>query len=113
MQYDLEERTAKFGENIIAFAENLKENTINKPLISQLIRSATSIGANYMEANQASSKRDFKNKIHICRKESNETKHWLRMISKANPDKNEDCRKLWKESHELTLIFARIATKCN
>ena len=62
MQYDLEERTAKFGENIISFAQELRETTINKPLISQLIRSATSIGANYMEANQASSKKDFKNK---------------------------------------------------
>lgn len=112
MQYDLEERTAKFGEDIIDFCKSLRENTINKPLINQLIRSATSIGANYMEANQASSKRDFKNKIHICRKESNETKHWLRMISKANPDKNEDCRKLWKEAHELTLIFSKISLKC-
>jgi len=112
MQYDLEERTAKFGECIIDFAKSLKENTINKPLISQIIRSATSIGANYMEANQASSKKDFKNKIHICRKESNETKHWLRMISKASPDKNEQCRKLWKEAHELTLIFSKISLKC-
>ena len=112
MQYDLEERTAKFGENIISFAQELRETTINKPLISQLIRSATSIGANYMEANQASSKKDFKNKIHICRKESNETKHWLRMISKANQDKNEECRKFWKEAHELTLIFSKISLKC-
>ena len=112
MQYDLEERTAKFGESIIDFVKRLKEDTVNKPLISQLIRSATSIGANYMEANQASSKRDFKNKIYICRKESNESKHWLRMISKANPDKNEDCRKLWKEAHELTLIFSKISLKC-
>ena len=112
MQYDLEERTAKFGENIIDFAKSLSENTINKPLISQIIRSATSIGANYMEANQASSKKDFKNKIHICRKESNETKHWLGMISRANSDKNEECRKLWKEAHELTLIFSKISIKC-
>jgi len=112
MKYDLEERTAKFGEDIIDFVKGLKENIINKSLISQIIRSATSIGANYMEANQASSKKDFKNKIHICRKESNETKHWLRMISKANPDKNEECRKLWKEAHELTLIFSKISLKC-
>ncbi len=114
MKYDLEERAAKFGENVIDFARKLKEkeDVINRPLISQLIRSATSIGANYMEANQASSKRDFKNKIHICRKESNETKHWLRMISRANPDKKEECRKLWKEAHELTLIFVKITKSC-
>ncbi|MDP1629526.1 MAG: four helix bundle protein [bacterium] len=89
MNYDLEERTAKFGEDIIEFAKDLKRDEINKPLISQLIRAATSIGANYMEANQASSKRDFKNKIHISGKESNKTKHWLRMIAKANSDKSE------------------------
>jgi len=112
MDYDLEERTAKFGESVIEFTKNLKETTINKPLIGQLIRSSTSIGANYMEANQASSKKDFKNKISICRKESNESKHWIRMISKANIDKREDCRKLWKEAHELTLIFSKISLKC-
>jgi len=77
MNYDLEERTAKFGESAINFVKTLPRNNVNNPLISQLVRSATSIGANYMEANQASSKKDFRNKIHICRKESNETKHWL------------------------------------
>ncbi len=88
MQYDLEERTAKFGEDIIDFAKRLRENTINKPLISQIIRSATSIGANYHEANGASSKKDFKNKIYICQKEAKETKHWLQMIVKTNPENN-------------------------
>ncbi len=112
MNYDLEERTAKFGEDVIDFVRTLKRNEINRPLISQIIRSATSIGANYMEANQASSKKDFKNKIRLCRKEANETKHWLRMISKANPEKQNDCRKLWKEAHELTLIFAKISKTC-
>lgn len=112
MKYDLEERTTKFGEDIINFVKKLKENTMNKPLITQLIRSATSIGANYMEANQASSKRDFRNKIYICRKESNETKHWLRMIAKANPEKSKECRKFWKEAHELTLIFSKISIGC-
>ena len=112
MNYDLEERTAKFGEEIIEFVKLLGKNDINRPLINQMIRSATSIGANYMEANQASSKKDFKNKIHICRKESNETKHWLRMIAKASPDKKDECKKLWKESHELTLIFSKISKSC-
>jgi len=112
MQYDLEERTAKFGGDIITFAKTLKENVVSKPLISQIVRSATSIGANYMEANQASSKKDFRNKIHICRKESNETKHWLRMISIADSGKKESCRRLWKEAHELTLIFSKISLKC-
>lgn len=113
MNYDLEERTAKFGEEIIKFIKILPRNEITKPLISQTIRSATSIGANYMEANQASSRKDFKNKIKICQKEANETKHWLRMISIAESDKKEKCRIFWKEAHELTLIFAKISKSCN
>lgn len=113
MNYNLEERTAKFGEDIIDFVKTLERNAINSSLISQLVRAATSIGANYMEANQASSKKDFKNKIYICRKEANESKHWLRMVAKANPDKAISCRKLWKEAHELTLIFAKISKSCN
>ena len=109
MNYDLEERTAKFAENIIDFVRPLKRDEIVKPLISQIVRSATSIGANYMEANQASSKRDFRNKIQISRKESNETKHWLRMIAHAVPESSLQCKELWKEAHSLTLIFAKIS----
>ena len=105
MNYDLEERTAKFGEEVIRFVKGLEKSTVNRSLIDQLTRSATSIGANYMEANHASSKKDFRNKISICRKEANETKHWLRMIAEANPESKVDSRKLWKEAHELTLIF--------
>ncbi|MEK7580113.1 MAG: four helix bundle protein [Patescibacteria group bacterium] len=73
--YDLEERTAKFGEAIIEFCKSLKQDAISRPIISQLIRSGTSIGANYMEANGASSRQDFRNKIFICKKEAQETKH--------------------------------------
>lgn len=113
IKYDLEERAAKFGEDIIVFARKIQKDIVNNPLISQIVRSATSIGANYMEANQASSKKDFRNKIYICKKESNETKHWLRMLSQANPDQSEECRKLWKESQELTLIFSKIISSLN
>jgi four helix bundle protein len=112
MNYDLEERTAKFGESVINFVKMLPKNNVNNQLISQLIRSATSIGANYMEANQASSKKDFRNKIHICRKESNETKHWLRMMAISNSEKKDVVKKLWQEAHELTLIFAKISKSC-
>jgi four helix bundle protein len=112
MKYDLEERAAKFGENIIKFCRTIKIDQITKPLINQLVRSATSVGANYMEANQASSKKDFKNKIKISQKEANESKHWLRMISVSAPEKKEEYRKLWTESHELTLIFAKISKNC-
>ena len=109
--YDLEERTAKFGENIIEFCKSIKQDAITKPIIIQLVRSGTSIGANYMEANSASSKKDFKNKIYICKKESQETKHWLRMIAKCIPERKENIRKLWKECQELTLIFEKIVSK--
>ena len=111
MNYDLEERTARFGEEIIKFCKSIKQDVITKPIINQMIRSGTSPGANYMEANSASSKKDFKNKIHICKKEIQETKHWLRMISIAVPHKKEDARKLWKEAQELTLIFGKIISK--
>jgi four helix bundle protein len=109
--YDLEERTAKFGENIIEFCKSIKQDAITKPIIIQLVRSGTSIGANYMEANAASSKKDFKNKIYICKKEAQETKHWLRMIVKCTPERKENIRKLWKECQELILIFGKIVSK--
>src|SRR3972149_8709105 len=108
--YDLEERTAKFGENLILLCKKLKQDTITRPLISQLIRSGTSIGANYMEANGASSKKDFINKIFICKKETQETKHWLRMLTTCDTDHKEQIRQLWKESQELTLIFQSITS---
>jgi len=110
-KYDLAERTAKFGESVILFLKYLPDNTINKPLISQLIRSATSIGANYMEADCAESRKDFKHKIGICKKEAKESTHWLHMIAIANPEEIETCRKLWQEAHELTLIFSAINNK--
>src|SRR3989344_893119 len=111
--YDLEERTAKFGENVIEFCAKLKQDVITKPIISQLIRSGTSIGANYMEANAASSRKDFKNKIYICKKESQETKHWLRMMLKCVPERKEELDRSWKECQELTLIFCKIVSSLN
>ncbi|MBI4990677.1 four helix bundle protein [Candidatus Gottesmanbacteria bacterium] len=106
--YDLKERTAKFGEEIIKFTQSLPHNTINTPLITQLIRSGTSIGANYMEADGAESKKDFHHKIGVCKKESKESMHWLRMMATANPVRRDDCRKLWQEAHEFVLIFSSI-----
>ncbi len=107
-QYDLEERTASFGENVIKFAKTLPINHINKPLISQVVRASTSTGANYMEADGAESKKDFKHKVALCKKESKESRHWLRMIATANENKKEECRKLWQEAQELSLIFSAI-----
>lgn len=108
--YDLEERTAKFGENVIKFSKSIEPDIISKPIISQLIRSGTSIGANYMEANAASSRKDFGNKTFICKKESQETRHWLRMLAVHVPNKKEEIRSLWQEAQELTLIFQKITS---
>ena len=110
-KYDLEERTAKFGENIIQFAKNIPDSTITKPLISQLIRAGTSVGSNYCEADCAESRKDFEHKLGICKKESRETKHWLRMIVMAAAQLKDGARPLWQEANELNLIFATIVKK--
>ena len=107
-RYDLEDRTATFGEAAIDFAATLPRNPISSPLISQFVRSATSVGANYCEADDAESRRDFRHKIAICRKEARETKHWLRMIARAVPDSKDRARGLWQEVKELHLILSKI-----
>ncbi|MDP8227042.1 MAG: four helix bundle protein [Candidatus Celaenobacter polaris] len=110
-RFDLEERTAKFGENIIKFAKKIPQNPITLPLITQLVKAGTSVGANYSEADCAESKKDFELKIGICNKEYKESKHWLRMISVAVPELKDEARILWKEAHELNLIFSSIIIK--
>lgn len=113
MKYDLDERTAKFGENIIELCKKASKNVVTNSIVSQLVRAGTSIGANYAEATGASSRKDFKNKIFICKKEAIETKYWLRMLTKADENCQEECRRLWKEAQELTLIFSKIAKSSN
>jgi len=108
MKYDLEERTTVFAEKIIFLCKGVTKNTLTVPIVDQLLRSGTSIGANYTEANGASSKRDFKNKIYICEKEARETKYWLRLLVKMESKVTEECRLLWKEAQEFTLIFSKI-----
>lgn len=110
-KYDLEERTAKFGEAIVDFAKTLPRNEITRPLISQLIRAGTSVGANYLEADAASTKRDFGHKITLSRKEAKETRHWLRMIVRVIPEKRDEARPLWLEAQELVFIFSAILKK--
>lgn len=110
-KFDLEERTGKFGENILIFCKTINLNIYNESLIKQIIRSSTSIGANYMEANGCDSKKDFKNEISICKKESKETTHWLKMLSIVLPDKIDKLRLFWREAHELSLIFSSIIKK--
>ena len=107
-KFDLEERTAKFGENIIDLIKPIKPAPLNRGIIDQLVRAATSVGANYMEATSAESKRDFKHKISICRKEAKESRHFLRMLARSNPEIINDSRRLWQEAQEFTLIFSAI-----
>ena len=111
MKYDLEERTAKFSEKLIDLCKLAPKNIITNSIIEQLIRAGTSIGANYCEANGASSKKDFKNKIYICKKEAKETKYWLRLLPVSVSELKEECKSLWLEAQEFTLIFSKIAAK--
>ncbi|MEA3476338.1 MAG: four helix bundle protein [Candidatus Cloacimonadota bacterium] len=110
-KFDLEERTAKFGEEVIKFSKKIPQNPITLPLISQLIKAGTSVGANYCEADCAESKKDFEHKIGICKKESKESKYWFRMIAKAVPKLKEEAKIYWSEANELNLIFSSIIIK--
>ena len=108
-KYDLEERTAKFGEEIIDLARSVKIDAVNKRVIEQLVGAGGSTGANYCEAVEGESRKDFIHKIGIVKKEVKETKHWLRLLARTNPERKEEIRKLWREAHELLLIFSKIS----
>ncbi len=107
-RFDLDERTAKFGEAVIMFVRCVSLDPVSEPIVKQLVRAATSVGANYCEADDAGSKKEFRYRISLCKRESRESKHWLRMIATAAPDLKVDARKLWQEAKELHLIFAKI-----
>ena len=94
-KYDLEERTAKFGEDVIKFCKKVPRGPITDPLITQLTKCGTSVGANYCEADDAESKVDFRHKIGICKKESRESKHFIRMIVIVVPELKEEAKHLW------------------
>ena len=108
-KYTLEDRTLKFSKEIIKFCKACSKNIVTIPLVNQLIRSGTSIGANYREANGASSKRDFQNKIFICKKESKETLYWLNLLEDTFDGEQLNCKALSQEAKELVLIFGKIA----
>jgi four helix bundle protein len=109
----LHERIARFCEGIIQFAKTIPVDPVTRPLISQLVRAGTSVGANYEEADEAESKKDFRHKICICRKESRESKFWLRMVAISAPDRRDAAATLWQEARELHLIFCRIVNTCD
>lgn len=111
-RFDLEERTARFGEDIIRFLKTVPITPLTSPLVSQLVRSAGSVGANYCEADDAVSKREFFQKIGTCKKESRESKHWLRLLAAAtDEEKKLKIRSLWHEARELHLIFTAILNR--
>jgi len=96
-----------FGENVVRFAKRVPRNVVTVPLIRQLVRSGTSIGANNREADEAVSRKEFRNRVGICRKEAGETEYWLQLIAAAEPTLRDECRTLWQEAHELRPIFAQ------
>ena len=106
--YDLEERTARFGEAVIDFARTMPQNAVTNRIVNQLVGAGTSVGANYVEADDAVSKREFLKSIGTCKKEARETKHFLRMAVRAAPELKSEARKLWLEARELHLIFSKI-----
>jgi len=110
-KFDLEERTARFGEEIILFVRDMPKNEITKTIIVQLVGCGTSVGANYCEADNAESRKDFRHKIGICKKESRESKHFLRMAAMAIPGMKDRAQKLSQEAYELNLIFNSIYQK--
>ncbi len=108
---DLGERTAQFGEAVIRFAKKIPQNPVNNRLIAQLVGAGTSVGANYCEADDAVSGKEFKQKIGTSRKESKETMFFLRMIATAEESLAAEARQLWREAKELNLIFGAIWRK--
>lgn len=110
-EYDLEERTEKFTKDVIQLCKKLPKNTINFKLIEQVVNASGSVGANYIEANEALSKKDFFNRIKICRKESKEARYWLRLIVSANSAFEKEAKSLMQEATELMSIFGAILKK--
>jgi four helix bundle protein len=108
-KYDLEERTLKFAKNCIDVCKLVTRDTINKELISQLIRASGSIGANYREANDSITKKEFYHRIGICRKEAKESKYWLELFSHSNSELSNTLEPLIDEALQLARIFSSIS----
>ena len=111
--YDLEERTSRFGEQVVIFAKKIPWSPVNNRLVDQLVGAGTSVGANYCEADDGVSRADFKHRISISRKEARETKFFLRMVATAEPKLKSEAREIWREAHALHLIFSRIWRSTN
>ncbi|HDS85696.1 MAG TPA: four helix bundle protein [Phycisphaerales bacterium] len=110
-QYDLEDRTLDFARRVREFIRKLNRTLTNIEDCKQLIRSSGSVGANYIEANEALSKKDFLMRIKICRKEAKESRYWLKLINIDKKELEQERSVLEQEASELTHIFGAIVTK--
>ncbi|TXI34602.1 MAG: four helix bundle protein [Candidatus Moraniibacteriota bacterium] len=108
---ELEERTTEFAKRVIRLCKELPNNTINRRLIDQIVRSAGSVGANYREANEALGKKDLAHRLRIARKECKETEHWLVLIEEANEEMKNRMAGLVKEGSEIRNILSAIISK--
>lgn len=107
-RYDLEDRTLNFAKQVIEFLNKLPKTLANMEISKQLVRSAGSVGANYIEANESLSKKDFIMRIKICRKEAKESRYWLKLVSCNNKESEEEQKNLIQEAAELMKIFGAI-----
>jgi len=105
---ELEDRTKKFAVRVIRFVGEFKSSAAGRVISNQLLKSGTSIGANYREANRAVSRRDFAHKISIAEKEASETMYWLEICLETRLGKRQTCEDLLAESRELLAIFTSI-----
>jgi four helix bundle protein len=110
---DFENRTTEFGRRIIRLCKALPKNGINYPLVSQIVRSSGSVGANYREANEAVGRKDFLHRLRIARKEAKETDHWLNLIEESNLEFGEKMKNLFQEAREIRNILSAIIDKSN
>ncbi len=112
-RYDLEERTLRFAQNTIKLCQLLPQHVVNRELVSQLVRASGSVGANYREANEALSKKDFGHRIKIARKEAKEAYYWLQLLEGANPSTSDETTRLLQEALELRKILSTIADRAS
>ncbi len=110
-RYDLEDRTFAFAKRVFAFIRNLPKTIANVEVMKQLVRASGSVGANYIEANEAVSRNDFKYRIKICRKEAKESRYWLRLLELRDAEQEEERQALVQEATELMKIFGSILQK--
>lgn len=109
-EYNLEKRLFEFSKSVILLAKSIKRDFYNSRIISQVIASSGSAGANYCEANESESKKDFVHKCRLTRKELKETLHWLKLLVITNPEIKERQKTIYNENYELLLIFSKITS---